>query len=787
MSDIIPNVVVSMPSQLFTLARKFQAASNGKIFIGKIDTDPTLPENQIQVYLESEGGSHIPVPQPLIINQAGFPVYNGQIAKFVTVEGHSMAVYDSYGAQQFYYPNVLKYDPDQFEKRFKKELTDFIDVVFKEKSTSSALSKEYSIGDLIDINGTIFIVDSGGYLHSYIPKYEFSNGNYLIPYRNVVGVGYGELKKSTITTSGGGSSGYTAGQQTFITKDKRSLVQVYSEGGNHFYASVYEMNPDTLDVTDGELFKTGLIDGNHGATLTFSEFNDERIIWAHMVDDSVLYKGKLCGFELLPQNKTPKYIVNYPAELSGLYIRTVNYGTNELLLYTDTRAWSVPLQVIYSKGQLNYSDLKEVDNKIFPEIINLLQSVLCLGEDIVTLGGSNTASDMNVIFNASSITYPSNIYNGIESEPEGMFPVWNYDTLKYEFISSFRKSRRDVETNYITLLGSGGKNYKLVSHKAFYNDGNQIHSGQKINIDNTLTFNQYNREVPYEAAKLGCRDITDLGKDWFGIDFWGEDVRFIIPKETDSSLPLGIHLKNKQWSDYRFQIRGNTKSPIPTITMGATRRKDYEDLNSCAIDIVSGYYGIGVQNGSKIAVMNTIPSAFISAVTDDSFLKIGYLPKLSNITKDTDILDVLHIKKENLNPAIDASYDLGAPNYKFKNIYASNGSINTSDERLKNSFLSIDDKEKKAAIEIKASIKKYKLNGGDRIHFGVGAQTVINIMKINGLNPFEYSFICYDKWDDEYEEWIDDNGEKQRKLINKSGDRYGIRYNELLCFIISCI
>lgn len=106
-----------MPSQLFTLARKFQAASNGKIFIGKIDTDPTLPENQIQVYLENEDGSHIPVSQPLIINQAGFPVYNGQIAKFVTVEGHSMAVYDSYGTQQFYYPNVLKYDPDQFEYR----------------------------------------------------------------------------------------------------------------------------------------------------------------------------------------------------------------------------------------------------------------------------------------------------------------------------------------------------------------------------------------------------------------------------------------------------------------------------------------------------------------------------------------------------------------------------------------------------------------------------------------------------------------------------------------------
>lgn len=112
--EIVPNVVVSMPSQLFTLARAFKAAANGRIYIGKIDTDPTIHENQIQVYLENEDGSHVPVAQPIVINAAGYPVYNGQIAKFVTVQGHSMAVYDAYGVQQFYYPNVLKYDPDQF-------------------------------------------------------------------------------------------------------------------------------------------------------------------------------------------------------------------------------------------------------------------------------------------------------------------------------------------------------------------------------------------------------------------------------------------------------------------------------------------------------------------------------------------------------------------------------------------------------------------------------------------------------------------------------------------------
>jgi lysophospholipase L1-like esterase len=121
MSDITANVVVSMPSQLFTLARSFKAASNGKIYIGRIDTDPTIPSNQIQVYVENEDGSLIPVTQPIIINDAGFPVYSGQIAKFMTVEGHSMAVYDAYGTQQFYFPNVLKYSPDQLRMELNTE------------------------------------------------------------------------------------------------------------------------------------------------------------------------------------------------------------------------------------------------------------------------------------------------------------------------------------------------------------------------------------------------------------------------------------------------------------------------------------------------------------------------------------------------------------------------------------------------------------------------------------------------------------------------------------------
>lgn len=161
-----------MPSQQFTLARKFQAASNGKIYIGQIDKDPTIPENQIQVYLENEDGSTIPVAQPIIINQAGYPVYNGQIAKFVTVEGHSMAVYDSYGAQQFYYPNVLKYDPDQFSS-WAKPIINKINARSGEVYVTDYLNSTASFSDAVqlaidnanaddgDISGNKVVLPSG--------------------------------------------------------------------------------------------------------------------------------------------------------------------------------------------------------------------------------------------------------------------------------------------------------------------------------------------------------------------------------------------------------------------------------------------------------------------------------------------------------------------------------------------------------------------------------------------------------------------------------------------------
>ncbi|HBU6131188.1 phage tailspike protein [Enterobacter sp. 168J2] len=112
MADDIQNILVGMPVTPYTLASSFKAIANGTVYIGAKDTDPTVPSNQIQVYVETESGTVIPVSQPLIINSGGYLVYSGQIAKFVVSDEYSMAVYDAVGVQQHYFADVLKYNPN---------------------------------------------------------------------------------------------------------------------------------------------------------------------------------------------------------------------------------------------------------------------------------------------------------------------------------------------------------------------------------------------------------------------------------------------------------------------------------------------------------------------------------------------------------------------------------------------------------------------------------------------------------------------------------------------------
>ena len=125
---------------------------------------------------------------------------------------------------------------------------------------------------------------------------------------------------------------------------------------------------------------------------------------------------------------------------------------------------------------------------------------------------------------------------------------------------------------------------------------------------------------------------------------------------------------------------------------------------------------------------------------------------------------------------------MGGSSARWTVVYAATGTINTSDERAKQDIKDLSELEKKVAIGIKGLIKSFRFKDavatkGDkaRIHFGVMAQQVAEAFKIVGLDPNKYAMFCYDEWEDDEKSGI------------KAGNRYGIRYDELLAFVISAL
>jgi hypothetical protein len=124
----------------------------------------------------------------------------------------------------------------------------------------------------------------------------------------------------------------------------------------------------------------------------------------------------------------------------------------------------------------------------------------------------------------------------------------------------------------------------------------------------------------------------------------------------------------------------------------------------------------------------------------------------------------------------DNTQDLGALSVRFDDIYATNGTIQTSDANEKQQIASLTGAEITAAKAISKLFKTFKWNDsvaekGDaaRTHTGVIAQEVEAAMTAAGLNAGDYAFFISSDWTDE------ETGEER--------NRKGIRYPQLMSFI----
>jgi hypothetical protein len=127
----------------------------------------------------------------------------------------------------------------------------------------------------------------------------------------------------------------------------------------------------------------------------------------------------------------------------------------------------------------------------------------------------------------------------------------------------------------------------------------------------------------------------------------------------------------------------------------------------------------------------------------------------------------------------DDIHDFGDPSVRWDNIYASNGTIQTSDQNEKQDIANATAKELNVAKKLSSLFKTFrwkskvaKKDDKARIHSGIIAQDIQSAFSAEGLDASNYGLFCLDTWTNE-------EGEEQTRL--------GVRYPELFSFIFSSI
>lgn len=125
----------------------------------------------------------------------------------------------------------------------------------------------------------------------------------------------------------------------------------------------------------------------------------------------------------------------------------------------------------------------------------------------------------------------------------------------------------------------------------------------------------------------------------------------------------------------------------------------------------------------------------------------------------------------------------GISGRRWKAVYAVNGTIQTSDERLKEdvgalpeSVLDAWESVEWLQFRMKPSIEKK--GSSARLHSGIIAQRARDAFASAGVDASEYGFFCWDRWD-QTPARLDENGNVAVPAV-PAGDQYSIRYDEAL-------
>jgi hypothetical protein len=207
-------------------------------------------------------------------------------------------------------------------------------------------------------------------------------------------------------------------------------------------------------------------------------------------------------------------------------------------------------------------------------------------------------------------------------------------------------------------------------------------------------------------------------------------------------------------------------------------------------------------NDALYGTMQLYGNAYNSVLGDYSFtilaLGSGTDPIFQFYSYDSgasSLAIAIQARYDYFRPGQDNYSTLGTSGRRWTTVYATTGTINTSDRNDKQDIEELSAAEQRVAVRIKGLIRKFRFKEsvaakGDnaRIHFGVIAQDVQDAFTAEGLDASHYGLFCSDTF-----KVVNGKPVEKDSLTQEYPEgavdytRLGVRYDELLAFVISAV
>lgn len=267
----------------------------------------------------------------------------------------------------------------------------------------------------------------------------------------------------------------------------------------------------------------------------------------------------------------------------------------------------------------------------------------------------------------------------------------------------------------------------------------------------------------YTAAQF--TSVTNLTHNYAGN--WLGDVRFASNAVRDSSLLVGT-------PNTANGIRASVLSSLSDAGGGVQTFSVENTNNGFATSEARISWRIG---GADIS--------FAGSVFGPSGVSYWYVNHLG-----AERLRI--IANGTVQPGADNTQNFGAAGTRWSTIFAATGAINTSDAREKQGIQALSEKEKAVGVALRGLVKSYQWKSSvaekgqaARTHVGWIAQDVIAAFTAEGLDAFSYGVCCHDTWEAE-DAVVTAEGVVTRAAV-EAGDRYSVRDNELMAFILGSL